>query len=189
MGFSFHSKLLSEDLYKRSVSLPLPTTRFLDITIHYDHLVSFSGVGLSKMSALECLRLSVYVYDISQWDDVRIIGEKQQRALGKAANSCPNLRYIRMKMGDTGPVSAAIADLSCSREIIWERRPRCQKLKPVFKELDVEADKFLRPQSMWADREKRAQYVEEDLDELVYRKPLWMEGIQVGATGGVREQQ
>lgn len=92
-------------------------------------------------------------------------------------------------MGDTGPVSAAIADLSCSGEIIWERRLRCKKLKPVFKVLDEEADKSLRPQSMWTDPEKRAQYVKEDLDELVYHKPLWMERIQMGATGGVREQQ
>lgn len=189
MGFSFHSKLQSEDLYVLSVALPLPTTRVLDVTIHYRHLVGFSGKGLSEMSALECLSLSVYVSDISEWDDVRIIGEKQLKVLGKATNSCPNLRYVRMKMGDTGPVSAAIAGLSCSGEIIWERRPRFKKLKPVFKELDVEADKFLRPQSMWTDPEKRAQYVEEDLDELVYHKPVCMERIQMGATGGVWEQQ
>lgn len=68
-------------------------------------------------------------------------------------------------------------------------RPRCKKLKPVFKELGVEADKFLRPQSMWTDPEKRAQYVEEDLDELVYHKPVWIERIQMGATEGVRGQQ
>lgn len=141
------------------------------------------------MSALECLRLSVYVYDISQWDDVRIIGEKQLKALGKAANACPNLRYVRMKMGDTGPVSAEIADLSCSREIVREHRPRCKKLKPVFKELDMEADELLRPRSMWSEPDKRAMYVQEDFDELVYHKPVWMEGIQVGVTEGVREQQ
>lgn len=173
-GFSFHSKLSFELDYQRSIALPLPTTRLLDITIHYKHLVGFSGAGLSRMSALEYLSLNVYVYDISQWDDSHIVGENQQKALGKAAKNCPNLRYVRMKMGATGPVSAPIAGLSCSREIVRERKPRCKKLQPVFKLLDARTDKLMRPQSMWTEREKRAQYVEETLDELVSYKPLRM---------------
>lgn len=175
MGFSFHSRLPYELIYERSIALPLPTTRYLDITIHYKHLVGISGKGLSRMSALECLSLNVYVYDISEWDDSPMVGEKLLKALGKAAKNCPNLRYVRIKMGAMGPVTAPIAGLSCSREITRERRRRCRKLKPVFKPLDAETDKFLRPQSMWTETEKRAQYVEETLDELVLYKPQWME--------------
>lgn len=175
MGFSFRSKLSSEVNYQRSIALPLPNTRYLDITIHYKHLVGVSGIGLSKMSALECLSLSVYVYQISEWDESHIVGEKQLKALGKAAKSCPDLRYVRMKMGATGPVHASIAGLSCSWEIFRERRPRFKQPQPVFKVRDVRADKLLRPQSMWTVTEKRAQYVKEDRDKLGYDPPLWME--------------
>ncbi|KAK7712714.1 hypothetical protein SLS64_001429 [Diaporthe eres] len=174
MGFSFHSKLPLELVYQRSIALPLPATRFLDITIHYKHLVGISGAGLSKMSALECLSLNVYVYRISEWDDSRTVDENLLEALGKAAKNCPNLRYVRIKMGATGPVRAPIAGLSCSGEIVRERRPRCRNLHPVFKLLDAATDKLLRPQCMWTEAEKRAQYVDEPLDELVLYKPLWM---------------
>lgn len=174
-GFSFCSILPFELYYQPIIALPLPTTRFLEITIHYRHLVGFSGAGLSKMSALECLRLHVYVYHISEWDDdSRKVGENQLKALGKAAENCPNLRYVCIKMGGTGPVPAPIAGLSCSREIVRERRPRCKKLQPVFKPIDKETDKLLRPQSMWTGKEKRAKYVKETLDELVFYKPLRM---------------
>lgn len=175
MGFSFHSRLHFENLYERNIALPLPTTRFLDIAIHYKHLVGISGTGLSRMSALECLSLNVYVYRISEWDDSRMVGENLLKALGKAAKNCPNLRYVRIKMGSMGPVTAPIAGLSYSGEIIRERWPGYRNLKPVLKLLDAETDKFLRPQSMWTEREKRAQYVEETLDELVLYKPQWME--------------
>lgn len=173
-GFSFHSTFPLEHFYQRSIAIPLPTTRFLDIAIHYKHLVGISGIGLSRMSALECLSLNVYVNRLYEWDDIHEAGENLLKAIGKAAKNCPNLRYIRINMGATGPVYASIAGLSCSGEIVRERKPRCRKLQPVFKPLDTETDKLLRPQSMWNGREKRAQYVEETLDELVYYKPLWM---------------
>lgn len=174
MGFSFHLTLLSEHSYRRSIPLPLPTTRCLDITIHYRHLAGFVGTGLSKMSALECLSLGIYVYGISEWDDE--IGTKKLSAMNKAANTCPKLRYIRLRFGAAGPVSPRVAAHSCSAEIVRQRRPgpRCRKLFPGIKPLDAGTEKSLRPQSMWTEEERKSQYVSEFLDGLVYFKPSWM---------------
>lgn len=132
------------------------------------------------MSALERLRLIVYAYNDSQWDDVHIIREKQLQALTEAATTCPKLRYARITMGakalmSAPMVSATIRGLTCSWKIVRERRPGSNELKPVFKVLDAGADKLLRAQSMWTPTEKTAQYVKENLDELIYDKPLWME--------------
>lgn len=189
MGFSFHSTLQEEGTYRQSAALPLPTTRILDIAIDYNHLINFSWMGLSKMAALERLSLNVYVYRVSQWDDLHIIGQKQLRALNNAAMTCPNLRYARITMGAKGPASAAIADLSRSWEIVRVRSRLLNEVHPVFKALDAEADKLLRTQSMWTSVEKKVQYVKEDLGELAYDKPVWMERAWVGTTEGGREQQ
>lgn len=189
MGFSFHSTLQEEGNYRQIIPLPLPTTRILDITIHYNHLVNFSRMGLSKMLALERLSLNVYVYRVSQWDDLHIIDEKQLKALSNAAMNCPNLRYARITMGAKGPASAAIADLSRSWEIVRVRSRLLSEPHTVFKALDAEADKLLRTQSMWTSEEKKVQYVKEDLGELAYDKPVWIERARVGTTEGGREQQ
>lgn len=173
-GFSFHSTFPLEYLHKRSTPLPLPETRCLDTTIHYRHLVSFVGKGLSEMSALEYLSLDIYVYVISEWDDE--IGSKQLKALNGAAETCPNLRYIRLNFGATGPVFPGVTIHSCSAEIIRKPRPGSpsKKLYTSIRPLDEETEKPLRPRSLWTEEEKKSQYVEEDLDELVDHKPLWM---------------
>lgn len=169
MGFSFHEICQWETFYALSVALPLPTTRYLDVTIHYQHLVGFSQEGLSQMSALECLSLNIYVEHISEWDDE--IGEKQQRALEEAGEKCPKLRYMRLKFGATGPVSPRVAAFSCSAEIYRVRRPRCKNLWPRVKPFEGRSDKSLRPRSMWTEEEKKDEYMEEFLDGLRYYNP------------------
>lgn len=169
MGFSFHSMLRWEVHYDRSVALPLPTTRYLDITIHYRHLVGFCRAGLSQMSALECLSLNIYVRHISEWDDE--IGEKQRRALELAGENCPKLRYMRLKFGATGPVSPRVAAFSYSAEIYRVRPRRCRNLRPRVKVFEGGSDKSLRPRSMWTEEEKKDEYMEEVLDKLRYYNP------------------
>lgn len=157
----------------RSIPLLLPTTLFLDISIHLKDLVVFTGIGLSRMSALECLVLTVSATSpFFEWSAE--MSEEREKALKRAAENCPNLRYIRINV-DAPDVSRAFP--IGSWQILREQRhgAHASAVYPIFRPLDAHTDKLLRPQSMWTEEEKKGLYMmKENEDELVYHKPLWM---------------
>lgn len=146
--FSLHTT----DWYRR-IPLLLPTTRFLDISIDFKDLVGFADIGLSRMSALECLVLNVSVTSpFFEWSAE--MSEERGKVLNRAAENYPNLRYIRINVDAPG-ISRAY--LSGSWEILREQRhgSHFSAVFPIFKPLDAQTNKSLQPQSIWTKEEKK----------------------------------